>query len=93
VAFPGEFWPCLFMVTMALSNGYVSTLAMIYGPQQVVNHGVSSSGGSDAAGWSNSEQQSTDAETAGSIMILALTLGLTTGSALSYLMAAIATGL
>lgn len=63
----------LIQVLMALSNGYTSTLAMIYGPQQVNPEGP-------------------DAETAGSIMILALTFGLCSGAGLSYLMVAVATG-
>ena len=33
--FDSDLYPIIFMVTMALSNGYLSTLAMIYGPQQI----------------------------------------------------------
>lgn len=58
-------WLALFIMTfMALSNGYVSTLSMIYGPQRV--------------------EPGLDSEIAGSIMILALTTGLFSGSMLSY---------
>jgi len=35
VLFASTFWPLLFMALMAISNGYVSTLAMIYGPQHI----------------------------------------------------------
>ena len=35
VLFMNRFWPSLFMAFMALSNGYVSTLCMIYAPRRV----------------------------------------------------------
>jgi equilibrative nucleoside transporter 1/2/3 len=66
VLFTGSLWPTGFMAFMALSNGYVSTLSMIYGPQRV---------------------EPEDAEIAGSVMILALTFGLFSGSMTSYLVA------
>lgn len=65
VVFSSSAWPLLFMACMALSNGYVSTLAMIYGPQRI-------------------DKASSDSEIAGSVMILALTCGLFTGSMLAY---------
>jgi len=65
VVFHGAIWPLTFMACMALTNGYLSTLAMIYGPSRVT--------------------ASSDAELAGSVMILALTTGLFTGSMFSYL--------
>jgi equilibrative nucleoside transporter 1/2/3 len=71
VTFKGTFWPIIFMGCMALSNGYVSTLAMIYGPQRV---------------------HAQDSEIAGSVMLLALTFGLFSGSMFSYLVVFIALG-
>jgi equilibrative nucleoside transporter 1/2/3 len=38
ILFEHSFWPLLFMSLMAFSNGYISTLAMIYGPSRVEHH-------------------------------------------------------
>lgn len=71
VLFRGIISPTLIMALMAVTNGYVSTLSMMYGPKRV---------GED------------DAEAAGSIMVFALTLGLFTGSLVSYLVLLIVVG-
>jgi equilibrative nucleoside transporter 1/2/3 len=72
VVFESSWWALLIMTCMALSNGYVSTLSMIYGPQRV--------------------EYGPDSEIAGSIMILALTFGLFSGSMLSYFVAFVVLG-
>lgn len=72
VVFESSWWALLIMTLMALSNGYVSTLSMIYGPQRV--------------------EYGPDSEIAGSIMILALTFGLFSGSMLSYFVAFVVLG-
>lgn len=64
VVFQGAIWPIIFMAFMALTNGYLSTLAMIYGPTRV---------------------DGPDRDISGSVMILALTFGLFSGSMISYL--------
>ena len=33
--FPSDWWPTLFMLAFATSNGYLSSLAMMVGPQQL----------------------------------------------------------
>lgn len=36
--FPSDWWPTLFMLAFATSNGYLSSLAMMDGPQQLGPH-------------------------------------------------------
>ena len=72
VVFENSWLALLIMTFMALSNGYVSTLSMIYGPQRV--------------------EPGLDSEIAGSVMILALTFGLFSGSMLSYFVTFVVTG-
>jgi solute carrier family 29 (equilibrative nucleoside transporter), member 1/2/3 len=42
VVFSSTAWPLLFMAAFALSNGYLSTLSMIYGPQRIDQSGPDS---------------------------------------------------
>lgn len=77
IVFEHSFWPIIFMAFMALSNGYLSTLAMIYGPAR-----LKGAPGVTVA----------DEEIAGSVMIFCLTFGLFTGSMLSYLVSLIVVG-
>eukprot|EP00761_Pharyngomonas_kirbyi_P013695 gb/GECH01013724.1/.p1 GENE.gb/GECH01013724.1/~~gb/GECH01013724.1/.p1 ORF type:complete len:459 (+),score=85.67 gb/GECH01013724.1/:1-1377(+) len=54
-----EAFSCVFMVLMAISNGYLSSLAMMFGPSRADEH---------------------EKETAGSLMVFFLLLGLALGS-------------
>lgn len=36
--FPSDWWPTLFMLAFATSNGYLSSIAMMVGPKQVGPH-------------------------------------------------------
>lgn len=44
VLFRGVVWPTFIMTAMALSNGYLSTLAMIYGPSRVEHRDAEGAG-------------------------------------------------
>lgn len=71
VLFHSDVFPIIFMILFALSNGYLSTLSMMFGPTMV---------------------SSRHANLAGTIMVFCLTLGLLSGSALSFLMLVISQG-
>jgi len=64
VLFESDFFPIFFTMLFAFSNGYIGTLAMMFGPSLA-----------DGA----------DATLAGTIMICSLTVGLLSGSCVSFL--------
>jgi solute carrier family 29 (equilibrative nucleoside transporter), member 1/2/3 len=71
VLFHSDAFPIIIMILFAFSNGYFSTLSMMFGPTMV---------------------SSRHANLAGTIMIFCLTVGLMSGSALSFLMLVISQG-
>ena len=64
LVFEADIWPMLFTLLFGLSNGFVSTLAMMFGPSMVSVR---------------------NSPLAGSVMVLALNIGLLCGSVLSFL--------
>jgi solute carrier family 29 (equilibrative nucleoside transporter), member 1/2/3 len=73
--FHSDWWPTLFMLAFATSNGYISSIAMMVGPQQLGPHAAPAL-----------------AEAAGITMVLLMTMGLSAGSALSFLVTAASKG-
>lgn len=69
VVLSSDAWPCVLMVVLALSNGYLSSLAMMDGPLRLAHPA--------------------HRELAGTTMVLLLTLGLSAGSGLSFLVLAV----